>query len=260
MIVLLYSALTALFSVLGGFALAKYSRNKSQNIAGFLISAGAGMLLALAVFELLPHSLGEGLWPSFAYIFLGVLIVLIADKFVSPVLLPKIPFLKFLSDCKQECTHETHTHNHKRGLGGVSFTVACSSIGCILVCAFFDGLEMAAGFGMGNQTGWLLTSGILLHALPEGALVASMGLSGGLSQKSLYMSVLTVGFSFFLGSVVSVTLSQFFEFSHTILPVATGILITLLFNHLIPNALRAKKGLMFMILGFSLLSLFINFV
>ena len=218
-----------------GLLLVNQKESRLQKMMPYIISLGTGMLIALCFTEFLPHSF-ENKSANVSILFiLGIWIVILSEKYLAPRLSPKF----------QSCGHSKHSHNKTR----ISYNVACSSIGCILVCTFFDGLEISAGFEIGRRTGFLVSFGMILHTIPEGALAASIGIAGGFSKRSSQITVLLVGFATFLGAFIGLLASYIFSFQEFVLPIASGVLLYVSIGHLLPVSLKVKWGLAMLFAG-----------
>jgi zinc transporter ZupT len=131
----------------------------------------------------------------------------------------------------------------------ISHHAACTSIGCILICAFFDGIEITAGFMMDKSIGILVTLGFLVHTIAESSLVVSIGLSGGFNKATSYKNAILVGVAIFSGTLVSLFAANFLNFDTYILPVVTGVMLYVSFGHLVPASLQDKHGFLGVSLG-----------
>ena len=87
----------------------------------------------------------------------------------------------------------------------------------------------------------------------EGALVASLGLAGGLSKKATSLAVILVGFSIMLGSLLSFSAFHIMKIQFLIFPLATGVLLYVSMTHLLPIAVKAKKGVIGVIVGVAII-------
>ena len=232
-----------------------YSNKFQKEMSHYLpitVSFGTGMLLSIAVEEFLPRTFEEGNHFTSLIIFLGVALVIFAEKYITP----KINLLHH-SDCYHA---EGAPHFHHVTL---SPEAACSSIGCIIVCSFFDGMEINAGFQLGKGIGWLVGFGFLFHCVLEGVVVASIAKMSGLTNRLTKWIVLIVGACILLGGIFGMFLKEIFGFENFVLPLASGVLLYVCFVHLLAVALRRKSSFFFFLLGgacFFLLSHFLHAV
>lgn len=216
---------------------AGHQKARINKWTNYLIALGAGMLLGLCLGEFLPHSFEHASRATPFIMLAGMFLVIASEKYISPLFV------------KEHLAHCDHDHGHGHAHRSISAHVACSSIGCVLICAFFDGWEIMAGFEMGRQTGLLITTGMFLHALPEGVLVASLGLAGGLSIKTVRLNVAAVSVAILMGGALGALAVEIFDFQLIVLPLATGVLLYLAIGHLLPMALQERWGIMGVLLG-----------
>lgn len=211
-----------------GLLLANQKEAKLEKYLPYLISIGTGMFIALCFVEFIPHAMESG--GSYAPLLMmaGIWLVVFAEKHIAPRLSPE----------GHKCSSEGTTAK-----GCISHNAACTSIGCLLVCAFFDGVELAAGFNIGEKTGYLLSTGMLFHTVPEGALAASIGIAGGFTKRRAQMTVVLVGGAILLGSIFSLVASQLLGFQGIVLPITAGVLLYVSIGHLLPISLKSKWGL-----------------
>lgn len=211
-----------------GLLLASQKETEIEKYLPYLISIGTGMFIALCFVEFIPHAMESGGSYAPLLILAGIWMVVFAEKHIAPRLSP----------VGQQCRSEGTTAK-----GCISHNAACTSIGCLLVCAFFDGVELAAGFEIGEKTGYLMSTGMLFHTVPEGALAASIGLAGGFSKTRVKKTVLLVGGAIFLGSIFSLLASHLLGFQGIVLPITAGVLLYVSIGHLLPFTLKSKWGL-----------------
>ncbi len=231
--VILFVGLVILFTSVGGFYVAQKDTKRLAEWLPPFLSLGTGILLALAFTEFLPHSFEKFDSYTSWWIVFGVVFVIGADKFVAPLLGPG----------HDHCSHHSH------GAQLISKSAACSSIGCIIVCAFFDGIEIYTAFQLSREVGWFLSIGLLFHVVPEGAIAAGLSLAGGFSKRSAQKSVLSIALAMMLGVGFGAFIIKFIDFQRTLLPFATGVLIYVAIGHLMPVALKKKWGIVGVIIG-----------
>jgi zinc transporter ZupT len=226
--VIIFVGLVIFFTLLGGFYVAKKEAKSVFDWLPHLLSVGTGVLITLAFVEFLPNIIQQNSHKQYILILVGIGVVIIADKFIAPLLGPKH---------SQSCSHHSH------GPQLLSSRVACSSVGCIIVCAFFDGIEIQTAFKLSQEVGWHMALGLLFHVVPEGAIVAGLSLAGGFSNKSAKISVMLIAVSILMGAIIGFLMLEYMNFKETILPLATGILIYVSMVHLLPVAVKRKSGL-----------------
>ena len=183
------------------------------------------MLLMLCFVELLPHTFHHAHATSALILLLGCLLVILLERHLAP----RLTFGMNSHYC-------SHTDSH------ISQQVACTSVGCIIICAFFDGVAIYSGFQLGSATGWQMGLGLLLHVAPEGAMASSLAIAGGLSDKAARLCSLYVGLAVVLGALLAGGINRIASFQEFGLPLSTGVLLYVTFTHLLPSVLSQKRG------------------
>lgn len=235
-----------LFGIVGG-GLWISSRNPSwyseRRLAGF-VSFSAGLLLTIAWLEFIPHSFAEHSHQSALLVLAGIFFVLVAEMYM-------VPFLsKFLhSDPHHHHHHEEHQEHHDHHHGLLAPEAACSALACLIVCTFFDGLNLRTAFSISGQTGWLTTAGLFFHILPDGVVASSMAIAGGFSMRGARKMALAVALSLLLGVTLAYTIGASFPAEHVVLPLAAGVMNYVIFIHLIPVARKNKWSVLYFSLG-----------
>ena len=241
-----------------------------------LIAFGTGCLLVACMTEFLPHIQwgihatgahpAQALFSAPFFILLGILLVVVADKYIAPFFLtaqiqdlgtqqmqdlqkPNTqPLNAHDTKLQQNSTAHCHEHHSSRHAGFfIPPGAACSSIGCIVVCAFFDGFEIVAAFSIETATGWFVSAAFLLHTIPESVMAAGLGLQK--SKRAALISVALVSGAIWLGGVCMLSLQQWAARETLLLPLATGVLLYTLLTHLLPAALKGRGAGFCLLLG-----------
>jgi zinc transporter ZupT len=243
-------AITSL-TIYGGFWISRHrSEEFTVHTLPWLISIGTGMLLAINFIELLPHSMEKSRPWTPIMIFVGIVSMILMEKYIAP----KLTFLdrKIHHEHHEDGHHKNEEHIHHL----ISHQEACSSVGCLIVCAFFDGIEIASAFHVNLSSGWIVSSGLLFHVLPDGAIAAGMAAAGGLSIKVAKWSSLLIGGALFLGAITSIAVGSAIGFNSVVLPITFGVLTYVCLVHLLPMSLRHPLGLISLILSAALIFFF----
>ena len=211
-----------------------------------LIALGTGLLIGVAFIEFLPISLAS---PSNGplLVIAGLFFILFVETYIAP----RLNFLE-----GQNCDHDhskahdlkhrkAHSHQHHF----ISHQAACSAVGCLIVCSFFDGLQMMAAFQIDAGTGWLVSLGLLFHVLPDGVLAAGIALAGGMSRKNAIWVSWITGIALVAGAGFSSALAKWAGGVEVVLPFAAGVLVYVTLIHLLPVGSRHRHGLKFITLG-----------
>ena len=249
--------LTAFITSFGGFLVAY--RNPKWYIQGHLFgltSLSTGILTGLLFSNFLPHASKE---PFFSYFMvLGLLFIISVHVLI-------VPLLSFLELKEGKIAHKSHHHHHQhlvdcnhhddRKNHLISKTTACSVIGCLITCSFFDGFELNAAFSIHDNVGWMTSLGVLSHIFPDGILVSSISLASQFRRKYVFLICFSPGFFLIVGFFTSLFLSSFLHWGDFILSFSTGLLIYIVFTHLMPVSLKDKKGFLLFFIG-----LFLSFI
>ena len=208
-----------------------------------IVAFGAGVLAILVLFDFLPHALNteNSLYKSIILISAGFLVNALSEVGI----IPRMKFLnRLLPKEKHDChQHDSeHVHYHLK-----SSSVGCSAVGCLILCAFFDGIRFASTLLIGMETAIMMSIGLLFHLLPESVTVIGIGLSSGFSRKALLRIVLVFCLAFLGGYQVFFLLSHIQYLHNFVLPFALGLFIYLCCVHFIPMVIKLKKKKWFFI-------------
>ncbi|MCY4513217.1 MAG: hypothetical protein OXB86_05980 [Bdellovibrionales bacterium] len=206
------------------------------NLSPF-VAFSSGGLLALALLDFLPHSFQESTFHPEIWILMGLLMQGAFDLYGSK-------YLNFLDNwieepphsntCKDD-SHSGHYHSHI-----LSPEAAVSTMGCLTICSFFDGMRFYSGLTLDSLTGITLGIGLFFHLLAEGVTVTGLGVSSRLKRKILFALVACLCGSFIVGASLTKVLSDFWN-APAVFAFATGILIYVCTIHLIPFCLKNRK-------------------
>ncbi|MEB3198206.1 MAG: ZIP family metal transporter [Candidatus Sericytochromatia bacterium] len=284
MTILVYSLVTAALMLAGGLWVATRPQAwLTEGRLSLLVAAGTGLLLATLGLEMLP-SASEALGHrAFVWFLAGIGIVLLLEHHAAPWL------DRLLAPPRSSCQHDhsvsheahaadcdAHAHAHHHHVAGsaaalsttlahshghhahglLSHGTACTAVGCLIVCTFFDGLSLAAGFSTSAQLGALLGAGLLLHLLPEGVVAASVLLAAGASRAAARRAATVVACALLGGVLVASGLGGALGGSATVLALASGVIAYVVLGQLVPVALRAPGGLWLMLGVTAALALF----
>ena len=247
----------ALFSVFGvavvttggGFWIAaKRPSWYSDHALHGLVAIGTGLLLSVGLLEFLPVAFSQNPQEAPILIIAGLLFILFVENYLSP-------HLNFLEG--HDCHHDhAKDHDHKEKPAQehthhlISHQAACSAVGCLVICGFFDGFEMLTAFSISTQTGWTTCLGLLFHVLPDGVLAASIALAGGMSKaRARLVSSLTGGMLLLGALLASSLLGLWPESRPMILAFSTGVLLYVVLMHLLPVGMKHRKGFFLITFG-----------
>lgn len=260
-----YGLLTAGLTTAGGVWVASRPAAwlTEERLAG-LLAVGGGVLLATLCFEMLPEAAAHGGEQVFMWFFAGIATVLLFETYAAPRLDRWFGPDDGCHGGEAPETHEPacdahdhdhghghhhhfHGHHHDPGPAGIaalmSHGAACSAVGCLLVCTFFDGVALAAGFAVSVQLGLVLGVGLLAHLLPEGVVAASVLLAAGSSARSARRAAIAVGGSLLAGILAASLLGEALGNGASALPFAAGVITHVVLTQLVPIAGRHRLGL-----------------
>ena len=184
--ILLFGLIAASAEVLGGM-LVVLRKEWPAKVQEYLLALGAGFLLALVFFELLPESIAllggaASLWMMAGF---GLL------HFFEHTIVGHLHF-----------GEETHAE------AVVSPVAVISAVGGLGVHALFDGIAIAAGMQFDFTIGLLVFFAILLHKLPEGLTIASIVLAAGRPKRHAAAASLAIGAATLIGVVTVLFLTR----------------------------------------------------
>ncbi|MDE0518709.1 MAG: ZIP family metal transporter [Bdellovibrionales bacterium] len=201
-----------------------------------VVAFGTGFLIILVFFDFLPHSFSTEV--SVRNIIMIMAMGFLVNAFSEVGILPYMKFLNKLLPGKKHNCHQhdsSHIHYHL-----IPSSVGCSAVGCLILCAFFDGVRLASALLIDMKTAMMMSIGLLFHLLPESVTVLGIGLSSGFSRRSLFGIILAFCFAFLGGYHVFFLLSYMENLESFVLPFASGLFLYVCFVHLIPIVIKFK--------------------
>ena len=178
--IILFGLIAAAAQILGG-TLIVLRKEWPKQVQEYLIALGAGFLLALVFYDLIPESLSLLGSTGSLYIIIGFGILHLFEH----TLVGHFHF-----------GEETHTEVM------VSRFASLSAFSGLFVHAFFDGVSIAAGMSYNYFIGLLVFIAILLHKLPEGLTIASIMIAASHPRKHAFIASLAIGLATMLGIMV----------------------------------------------------------
>lgn len=155
--ILIYS-LVAGAAALAGTAVVFYFHSWAHKNSIFLISFGAGVMLAIAFLDLIPEA-AAGCQNAWVMTFAGFLMFYVLQNIIM--------------------VHPCHDEECKTHLGVLS-TVGFS------IHSLLDGLIICIGFGAGAALGILTAFAIILHKLPDGITITGILVHAGTGRKKIF--------------------------------------------------------------------------
>lgn len=213
-ILILFGLTASLANICGGWIVSSQPRFRHTALNTF-ISLGAGFMLAAAILEVVPRSLG-------------------LSKLAGPAILAGYLFVHLV-----EHTVASHFHfgeeTHADEVFGAR--AAWSALAGLALHAFFDGALIAAGFWVSVQLGILLFLAIFLHKIPEGFTAASIMRASGRSGAAVVGAAAAISISTLAG-VLSIAWSE--ALVQTALPFSAGVTLYVAASDLIPEVNKEK--------------------
>jgi ZIP family zinc transporter/zinc and cadmium transporter len=183
--ILLFGLAAAVAEIFGG-VLILMRRTWPKRAQETLLALGAGFIMALAFFKLIPASIETLGMSAGIYLLVGFSLI----HFFEHTLVGHFHF-----------GEETHANVM------VSRVASVSAFSGLLIHAFFDGFSISVGMQFNFLLGVLVFCGVLLHKVPEGLTIGSIMMAGGFSRKAVLLSALATGGATLLGACSVIVLS-----------------------------------------------------
>jgi len=222
---LIFGVLAAAGNVLGGLILfpgKMHTRYKKS--LRYLLALGAGFMLAVTFFEILPKTIL--IWQKSGRT---------DDELYIPMLLLLSGYLltQFF-----EHTIAPHFHLGEEVHSPDTLPVASAytGVGGLLIHTFFDGVSIAAASQLDVRVGFLVFIAVFLHKFPEGFTIASMLLAAGKGFREVLIATSVIGGATLIGVLFFAFIGMRFESSIAYaLPVASGVTLYVAASDLIPE-------------------------
>ncbi|MFN0279606.1 MAG: ZIP family metal transporter, partial [Pyrinomonadaceae bacterium] len=166
---LIFGVFAAAANILGGLILfpSKLRRNYKR-LLRYLLALGAGFMLAVTIFEILPESIilwqkpgaltANDLFPPMALFMAGYLLTQFFEHTIAPHI---------------HLGEEMHSDEM------ISTSTAYTAVAGLVIHTFFDGVSIAASAQIDVKIGFLVFIAVFLHKFPEGFTVGSMVMAAG---------------------------------------------------------------------------------
>src|SRR5687768_11218783 len=223
---LIFGLLAALANILGGLILFPSRLHGTyRRFLKYLLALGAGFMLAVTFFEILPKTFslwhrpdaeGNGnLYVPMALFLGGYLLTQFFEHTIAPHF---------------HLGEEMHSDHL------IAPSSAYTAIGGLLIHTFFDGVSIAAALQVDFKVGFLVFVAIFLHKFPEGFTIASMILAAGKNLKEVIYATSLVGATTFLGVLFFYFVGANLGFTVAYaLPLASGVTLYVAASDLIPE-------------------------
>ncbi len=222
-----FGTIAGLANVLGGSILFPSKlHSEYKNGLKYLLALGAGFMLAVTLFEVLPKTIA--LWRSETA-------AAAADDLHVPMMLVLAGYL-----LTQFFEHTIAPHFH---LGEevhsetvISARSAYTGVGGLLIHTFFDGVSIAAASLIDIKIGFLVFIAVFLHKFPEGFTIGSMMLAAGKGFRQVLLATSVIGAATLLGVLAFYLIGSRIEGSVAYaLPLAAGVTLYVAASDLIPE-------------------------
>jgi zinc transporter ZupT len=220
-----FGILAAAANIFGGLILfpSKIRTNYKGELR-FLLALGAGFMLAVTFFEVLPKTIilwqktqgaDENLYMPMLLLLGGYLLTQFFEHTIAPHF---------------HLGEEVHSEHV------ISPRSAYTGIGGLLIHTFLDGVSIAAAAQLDVRIGFLVFIAVFLHKFPEGFTIGSMVLAAGKGRKEIILATSLVGATTLVGVVLFYLLGTNFGFSVAYaLPLACGVTLYVAASDLIPE-------------------------
>ncbi len=227
---LVFGLLAATANILGGLILfPSRLHNFYKRSLKYLLALGAGFMLAVTFFEILPKTIEiwqkrggepiESLSIPMALLLAGYLITQFFEHTIAPHF---------------HLGGEMHCDEHDHEL--ISTRSAYTAVAGLLIHTFFDGVSIAAAAQIDLNTGFLVFIAVFLHKFPEGFTIGSMVIAAGKGFRQVMIATSLVGMTTLFGVVVFFLIGSNAEQAVAYaLPLAGGVTLYVAASDLIPE-------------------------
>jgi len=215
--------LSILANVLGGSVLffSRFQKRYGSAIK-YLLAFGAGFMLAVAFFELIPRSIeiwqkqnGASLSSPMLLVLGGYLITQFFEHTIAPHF---------------HLGEEVHRDQI------ISPRTAYVGVGGFTVHTFFDGVAIAAASQVDIRIGFLVFLAVFLHKIPEGFTIGSMVMAAGMGARQVVLATSLIGGMTLVGILLFFAAGSYGVFTAAFaLPLACGVTIYVAASDLIPE-------------------------
>jgi zinc transporter ZupT len=222
---LLFGVAAGLANVLGGLILVLSDfRVRYRSYLKYLLAVGAGFMLSVTFFEIVPKT---------------ILIWQQSSNGAESLALPMVLLLGgYLLTQVFEHTVAPHFHlgedfDSSELISGRS---AYSAVAGLLIHTFFDGVSIAAAAQIDLRIGFLVFIAVALHKFPEGFTIGSMLLAAGRGRRDVLAATALIGFMTLVGAVLYYLAGAAVGFTaRYALPIACGVTLYVAASDLIPE-------------------------
>lgn len=223
---LIFGLIAALANVLGGLILFPSTvRRNYRKLLKYLLALGAGFMLAVTFFEILPKTItiwqrtypdsAENLYYPMMLLLAGYLLTQFFEHTIAPHF---------------HLGEEVDSHEV------ISTRSAYSGVGGLLIHTFFDGVSIASAAQIDVRVGLLVFVAVFLHKFPEGFTIGSMIVAAGKGRREVLIATSLIGATTLVGVLVFYLIGRNIGFTVAYaLPLASGVTLYVAASDLIPE-------------------------
>jgi ZIP family zinc transporter/zinc and cadmium transporter len=208
-----YALVAAGANVLGALAVTSRAR-WSMRALDMMIALAAGIMVAVAVTEILPEAIARGGRQAAVVALAGYMAVYLTQ-------------------------HALTTHFHfGEETHHVTSAVSVSALIGLMLHTIVDGVAIASGFGVSASVGILVFFAVLLHKFPEGLAISSLFLAAGASRARALYAAAALGVATMLGVLLTDGIPVLSRYG---LALSGGVTLYVAATNLVPE-FQAKRG------------------
>lgn len=222
---LIFGVLAATANVLGGLILLPGRTHTAyKKSLKYLLALGAGFMLAVTFFEVIPKTIsiwqksgsaGENLQVPMVLLLVGYLLTQFFEHTIAP---------------------HFHLGEEMHAESALSTSSAYTGIGGLLIHTFFDGVSIAAAYFVDPGVGFLVFVAVFLHKFPEGFTIGSMLVAAGKGTREIVIATSVIGAATLLGLLLFALIGSRVDSSVAYaLPIASGVTLYVAASDLIPE-------------------------
>lgn len=190
----------------------------------------AGLLMAIAITDLIPEAIEEGGENVAITIALSLLVLYLIKSLAGD---------HGHDHDGGEHHHEGEEHGHGE-VASHSAQFAAVAFTALLIHRLVDGLALPGAFAAGDAVGFAASSAILVHQFPDGLAAASVFLATGWPRRRVIATVAILAVATPIGSVIGLAIASFESFLPYLLGIAAATFLFIALAELLPE-LRARK-------------------
>lgn len=219
-------ALLAGLATLAAGLLALAGRTISERRVHLLLGVTAGLLLAIALIDLVPEAIEieENAVFTIAFGILGLFVIKWASGSHSH------------SHSGNAHAHEGHAHDHPHTHQGTAVTrLALLAFFALAFHRLIDGVVLPASFEVGGATGFAAAGAILAHQFPDGIAGASVFLAAGWARRKVALGVGILALLTPVGTIIGLTFLGLSGFIGHLIGLAAATFIFIALAELLPE-------------------------